>query len=34
MDRDTGSNADITYVIISGDDSVKKFEINGTSGNL
>ena len=31
-DRDTGSNAAITYAIVSGDDSVKKFEINRQSG--
>ena len=33
-DKDAGTNADITYSIISGDDDVKKFSINQTSGNM
>ena len=31
-DRDSGTNSLITYSIISGDDAVKKFEINANSG--
>ena len=32
-DMDSGTNAVVSYVIVSGDDSVKKFEIDQQSGD-